>query len=224
MSFFWVTVSQLCMTVLGDSFTTVSGSLGWRFRTSYDRFHCLTLLGDSFTTVHDSVGWQFHNCIWPCGMEIQHCIRQFPPKMSHPRNSRNRAIQIFRYKFELKQNFNFNLYCEILKNLSLLMWWIPVMLHFWWKLSCDGFRCRLEIHECIWLFPAANATARFQKIRTEYFSLSVNLHMFWVSSRDSRMQMTVSRCKCYNTFPKRYGVATISRLLKMIDLFCQRAL
>ena len=174
MSFFWVTVSQLCMTVLGDSFTTVSGSLGWRFRTSYDRFHCLTLLGDSFTTVHDSVGWQFHNCIWPCGMEIQHCIRQFPPKMSHPRNSRNRAIQILRYKFELKQNFNFNLYCEILKNLGLLMWWIPVMLHFWWKLSCDGF----------------------------------------FSSRDSRMHMTVSRCKCYSPFPK-----DTNRILLIISEF-----
>jgi len=52
-----------------------------------------------------------------------------------PTKSTESRSQIPRYKFKLNQDFNLNLYHEIPRNLSLLIWLILRMLQSQWKLS-----------------------------------------------------------------------------------------
>jgi len=59
----------------------------------------------------------------------------FSTEMLRPRNPPDRETQIPRYKFKLNQNLNLNLYCEIPRNLSFLIWWLSGVQHFQWNLS-----------------------------------------------------------------------------------------
>jgi len=49
---------------------------------------------------------------------------QIPRKVLHAQNAANSEPQIPRYKFNLNQNLNLKLYCEIPRNLSFSIWWI----------------------------------------------------------------------------------------------------
>ena len=70
-----------------------------------------------------------------------HLLWQYPLKSLHPRKPPNRKNQIPRYKVKWNRNLHLNLYCKILRNLSLSIWWISGRSKFQGKLSYDTAAC-----------------------------------------------------------------------------------